>query len=687
MAANPLARLLKPRTVAVIGGGAWTEAVPAAGRTIGYTGETWRVHPTRDSDGTTRYYRSVDELPAAPDAAFVSAPAAEVPAIAAALARRGAGGFVCFAAGFDETATEQGRELTRQLVANAGPVPFTGPNCYGLVNFFDRVALWPDQVVGDPLDRGVAIITQSGTLALTLMFNHRSLPIGYLLTVGNQTRLAVEDLVEVLADDPRVSAFGIYVEGLKNAERFAAAVAKARAAGKPVALVKAGRTAAAARAAATHTGALAGADAVFDAFCRDAGIARCETLSTLVETLKVFHVGGPLRGRRALVLGFSGGDMAMTLDVSRNLALDYAPLPPAMTEQLQQLLGPRVTVANPLDCHTYIWFDQAKLRALFTTLFAADYDAIAFMLDCPPAGRADTSAFDLPINEFIRASHGSATRAAMLASLPETLYEGVRSRCLAGGVVPLQGQREGLEALDLAAQVGECWRRGNTPTLTRPRVPHGTARTLAEDAGKAALAAFGLPVPRSRLVAPAQVAATATAIGFPVVVKAASPALAHKSDVGGVILNVRTPEDATAAAERLRPLSTQLLVEQMVTDGVAEVLVGMTVDPQFGQVLVLGSGGVMTELWHDSTSLLPPFTRERIAVALATLGVARLLAGFRGKPPGDVPALIEAVLAVTRFAAAHLDTLTELDVNPIIVRPLGAGVVAVDALIRLVEEP
>jgi acetyl-CoA synthetase len=687
MAANPLARLLMPRSVAVIGGGAWTEAVPAAGRAIGYTGQTWRVHPTRESDATTRYYRSVDELPGAPDAAFVAAPAAEVPAIAAALARRGAGGFVCFAAGFDETATEQGRELTRQLVANAGPVPFTGPNCYGLVNFFDRVALWPDQVVGDPLDRGVAIITQSGTLALTLMFNHRSLPIGYLLTVGNQTRLAIEDLIEILSDDPRVSAFGIYVEGLKDAGRFAAAVTKARAAGKPIALVKAGRTAAAARAAATHTGALAGADAVFDAFCRDAGIARCETLSTLVETLKVFHAGGPIRGKRVLVLGFSGGDMAMTLDVSRNLSLDYAPLPPAMTERLQQVLGPRVTVANPLDCHTYIWFDQPKLRALFTTLFAADYDAIAFMLDCPPAGRADTSAFDMPINEFISAAQGSTTRAAMLASLPETLYEGVRSRCLAGGVVPLQGQREALEALDLAAQVGECWRGGTFPALARPRLPQRTVRTLAEDAGKAALAAFGLPVPRSRLVAPAQAAAAATDIGFPVVVKAVSASLAHKSDVGGVILNVRTPADAAAAADRLRPLSTRLLVEQMVTDGIAEVLVGITVDPQFGQVLVLGSGGVMTELWHDSTSLLPPFSPDRIAAALATLKVSRLLAGFRGKPPGDVPALIAAVLAVGGFAAAHVDTLAELDVNPIIVRPLGAGVVAVDALIRLAEEP
>ena len=685
MATSPLARLLAPRTVALIGGGAWTDAVAASGRTIGYTGETWRVHPTRESDATTRYYRSVDELPGAPDASFIAAPSGEVPAIAGALARRGAGGFVCFAAGFDEIASDTGRALTRALLDAAGPLPFTGPNCYGLVNFFDRVALWPDQVVGAPLKRGVAILTQSGTIALTLMFNERSLPIGYVISVGNQARLAVEDLIETLIDDERVTAFGLYIEGIKDAERFARAVARARAAGKPVALVKAGRTVAAVQAAATHTGALAGADAVFDAFCRDAGVARCETLATLVETLKVLHCGGPLRGRRVMVVGASGGDMAMTSDVSRHLALEFTPVPAATRAALQSVVGPRVTIANPFDFHTYIWFDQPKLRELFTTLFRADYDALAFILDCPPAGKADTAAYDMPIDEFIRASQGSPTRAAMLASLPETLNEAARERCLAGGVVPLQGQREALEGLDLAAAV-DISGSGDPIELLRPRQPPGRVRTLAENEGKAALAAFGLQIPRSRVVAPAEAAAAADAIGYPVVMKAVSATLAHKSEVGGVVLGIRSAIEAAAAAERLSALSSTLLVEEMIDDGIAEVLVGITVDPQFGQVLVLGSGGVTTELWHDSTSLLPPFTPARIGAALGRLVASRLLAGFRGKPPGDVVALIEAIGSVARYARAHLESLTELDVNPIIVRPQGRGVVAVDALIRRVED-
>ena len=680
---NPrLKRLLAPRSIALIGG-AWTDAVAAAGRQIGFKGTIWRIHPTRASDASTRYYRSVSELPEAPDATFLAAPCDDVPAIAGELAARDAGGFVCFAAGFDETATPQGAALTDALVRSAGELPFTGPNCYGLINFFDSVALWPDQVVANPIERGVALITQSGTIGLSLMFNHRSLPIGYVITVGNQTRLALEDLIEELAEDPRVTAFGLYVEGIKDASRFAAAAEKARRAGKPIALVKSGRTEIAARTAATHTGALAGADSVFDAFCRDAGIARCDTLATLIETLKVLHCGGPLTGPRVLVMGASGGDMAMTADVSRDMALQFTEIPATTQATLATVLGPRVTIANPFDFHTYIWFDQARLRQLFSGVFSAGYDSIAFMLDCPPAEHSDTAAYDMPIREFIAAAKNSSTRGAMLASLPETLYRDMRAECLAAGVVPLQGQREGLEALNLAAVLGETWRSATAPVLQRPSAPLGAAATLDEHAGKAALAAFGVPVPSSRRVAPDVAAQAATDIGFPVVMKAVSDTLAHKSEVGGVILNIRSPAEATDAAARLRALSGELLVEQMVTDGVAEILVGVIVDPQFGQILVLGHGGVMTEYFKDTTNVLPPFTAHNIRRGLDRLKVSRLLDGFRGKPAGDRDALVEAILRVGRFATANVDCLNELDVNPIIVRPKGLGVVAVDALIRL----
>jgi acetate---CoA ligase (ADP-forming) len=678
-----LKRLLAPRSLALIGG-AWTDAVLKACRVIGYEGEIWRIHPIRESSPAQRYYRSVDELPAAPDAAFVAAPAHDVPDIAASLARRGAGGFVCFASGFSETATQEGERLTQALLRSAADLPFLGPNCYGFINFFDGVALWPDQVNGARRERGVALICQSGTLALNLLFNDRSLPIGYLLTVGNQTRLAAEELIELAISDPRVSAIGLYLEGVRDPPRLTRAAARAREAGIPIAVVKSGRTEAASRTVRTHTGALSGADALFDVFCRQAGIARCESLATLCETLKILHCGGPLSGRRVLAMGASGGDMAMAADASRNLGIDFAPIPASSAARLQEILGERVQVSNPFDFHTHVWFDYARQRLMFSEAQRAGFDATAFLLDCPPAG-ADDSAYVRVIDEFVAVLPGAATRGVVASSLPESLSAVTRERCLAAGVVPLQGQREAFEALDHAAAIGAAWRERSEVQLLRPGVMPAAAQALGEYQAKQALAAFGVPVPRARLVASTVEAASEAAgeLGLPVVIKAASATLEHKSDVGGVVVNIRTSPEVGLAATRLATLTDTLLVEEMIGDGVAEILVGMNLDAQFGQLLVLGAGGVLTELLRDSVTLLPPFNAPAIRAALARLRIFPLLQGYRGKPPGDLDALVQLALDVTRYAAANLERLAELDINPVIVRPAGRGVVAVDALIRL----
>jgi acyl-CoA synthetase (NDP forming) len=683
-------RLIAPRSIALIGASAWTDAVAAGNIAIGYSGTIWRVHPTRRSTAAMTYYPSVADLPGVPDAAFLAVPNHEAPSVAGALAAHGAGGFVCFTAGFSETGSESGSALTRELLGNAGALPFFGPNCYGFVNFFDKVAMMPDQIVASPIERGVALICQSGTIALTLMFNHRSLPIGCLFTVGNQTRLAVEDLIEILCEDARVTAFGLYLEGIKDPERFVRAAALARAAGKPIAVIKSGRTAAAARTAHSHTGALAGADEVFEAFCRQAGIARCDTLGTLCETLKLFHAGGPLPGRKVLIMGASGGDMAMTADVSRDLELDFAPVPQERAASLREVMTDRVTIANPFDIHTYLWLDPPALKRVFSEVLHSGYDAAGFMLDSPPEGQADSAAYDAVIEVFIEAAQGAPTRAALIASLPETISPRIRRRCLGGGVIPLQGQREALEALSLAGGVGAAWKSNPAVQLHLPP-SHADAsaeiRALGEHEGKAALAEFGVRIPRGRLVPAHTAAEAAHALGFPVVIKASGAHLEHKTEVGGVVLNVRTQAEAIRAMERLAKLSDTLLVEEMFTDGVAEILIGVIVDPQFGQVLVLGAGGVLTEILSDSVSLLPPWTRASIESALERLTVAKLLDGYRGKPAGDVDALISTILCVARYAADNSTALVELDVNPVIVRPEGLGAVAVDTMIRLKRTP
>lgn len=227
-------------------------------------------------------------------------------------------------------------------------------------------------------------------------------------------------------------------------------------------------------------------------------------------------------------------------------------------------------------------------------------------------------------------------------------------------------------------------RRAPASTATKPGTPAPAAvYSLTEAEGKAALARHGVASPRSRVVAASEAPRCAEAMGFPVVLKAVGAHLEHKTEVGGVALNLRTAAQAAEAAQALSGLSDTLLVEEMIADGVAEVLVGLILDPQFGQVLVIGAGGVFTELLADSVTLLPPFSRDAVRSALATLKVAKLLNGFRGKPRGDIDALVEVVSGIARYASAHLSTLQEIDVNPVIVRPAGKGAVAVDALIRL----
>jgi acetate---CoA ligase (ADP-forming) len=409
-------------------------------------------------------------------------------------------------------------------------------------------------------------------------------------------------------------------------------------------------------------------------------------LSTLCETLKLFHGGGPLPGRKILVMGASGGDMAMTADVSRDMDLEFAPLPPARAASLRELLTDRVTIANPFDIHTYLWFDPPALKRVFSEILRSGYDAAGFMLDSPPEGKADSAAYDAVIDVFIEAARGAPTRAALIASLPETISPNVRRRCLDGGVIPLQGQREGLEAISLAGSVGAAWRSNSSVQLQLPpahRCAASAIRALGEHEGKAALAQAGVRIPRGRLVAAPAAAEAALDVGFPVVIKASGAHLEHKTEVGGVVLNVRNEADARIAAERLSMLSDTLLVEEMFTDGVAEILIGVIVDPQFGQVLVIGAGGVLTEVMSDSVSLLPPWSHASIESALQRLTVAKLLGGYRGKPAADISALIGTILGVARYASDNLAALVEIDVNPVIVRPAGLGAVAVDTMIRL----
>ena len=685
-ATGRLRRLFAPRHVAVFGGASAAEAIRQC-RALGFAGQIWPVHPSRTEVEGLPCFPDVAALPEAPDASFVAVPAAATVAVVRALAARGAGGAICYASGFAEVGGA-GVALQRELVAAAGDMALVGPNCYGMLNYLDGVALWPDQHGGQRVERGVAIVTQSGNIGLNLTMQRRGLPLAYLITVGNKAGDSMEAIVQALLADPRVSAIGLHIEGLDNVAAFSAVALQALAKGVPLVALKAGTSALGAQTAMSHTSSLAGPDALYDALFARCGVARVREPAELLETLKFLHVHGALAGRRIVSASCSGGEASLMADLAQARGLEMPALPDAAYQRMHAVLGDKVTVANPLDYHTYIWGDRAALGACFTGLMDCRFDAHILVLDYPRLDRCSADSWGAAVDTFADAAAqaGAHTGATVVASLPEDLPEDIAHTLLARGVAPMQGLADCIAAIGHAVDMGAARARLARTTPLAALVPQsgaGHVRTLDEAAGKAALAAFGLPVPRGRVVSADDVLAFTTELGFPVVLKAVSEQLAHKTEAGGVALNLRDVTAVSEALTRMAHLSDRFLVEEMARDVVLELIVGVQRDAQFGLTLTLGAGGVLVELLQDAATLLFPVARHEVLAALQSLKVWPLLAGFRGKAAGDVDALLDAVMAVADYAQAHADQLVELDVNPVLVLSNGHGVLAVDALIRL----
>ena len=674
-----LKRLFQPKNVAVYGG-IWSDYVVEQCEKLGFPGKIWRIHPNRKG-----CFRSAKELPDIPDSVFLGINRNLTIEIFSELKELGIGGAVVFASGFGEE--NDGVDFARKLEKSAGDVPFIGPNCYGFANFFDRVALWPDQVTGEFLDRGVAFIAQSGTISITMMGQRRSLPLGYVITLGNQQRLAAEDLIKYTAEDERVSAIGLYLEQIKNLSKFVDAVDFARSLGKPIVLIKAGRSEKGRIAAQTHTGSLTGPDTLYNSLFERLGIARCENLSSLVETLKILHYFGPLPSKKVLVLGASGGDMAMVSDISKDFDLDFSPIPSKEQEALTNSVGERVKINNPLDIQTATWFDYQKLRQMFDILLSCDYALIAFMVDPQDEIEANTESFDRAI-EILLEAVGEKTvsgRAALLSSLPESLSKLTREKCFKNGIVPLQGLLESLEAIHHSCRIRNVWNEWSLPKIVSSQKKELSNKILNEYESKKVLAKHGFSTPVSFMVTAEKVLNAAKEIGYPVVVKVITEDLLHKTEVGGVGLNLRNESEVELALSRMDGLGEFFLVEEMITDSVAEIILGVSVDAKFGLTMTIGAGGIFAELLDDKITFMLPISRLHVSRAINKLRINTLLKGWRGRSLGDTESLIDSVLNLANFVESHIDSLVECEINPLIVRNLGEKAIVVDALIILKE--
>ncbi|HJO02847.1 MAG TPA: acetate--CoA ligase family protein [Acidobacteriota bacterium] len=682
-----LRRLLSPRSVAFVGGRI-AEMTIRRCQQLGFAGEMMPVHPDRQSVAGLRCYPTLESLPQVPDAAYVGVNRRLTIDIVARLSAMGAGGCVCYAAGFAEIG-DGGEEFQDRLVEAAGHMPLVGPNTFGFLNLLEDCALWPYLFGGGHVDEGVALISQSGNIAMNLTMNQRSVRFTHVIGTGNQAVLGPGDYLDALLDDSRVRAVGMYLEGLDDVDGLSRAASRALEQRVPVVVLKVGRTEAAAERASTHTSSIVGSDTLVDAYFERLGIVRVGSLTQLLETLKLFDVSGPLRGNDLVTLSCSGGEAAILADLTDEHGLRTSPFSQAQRRELESESANYVTVSNPFDYNTSIWGDAAAQERCFTISMSGEHDAAVLVYDHPTVQAAEVDEWIIALDAFIAAQQATGMRAFVVCTITELLPEPLRERLIAHGITPLQGLDDALFALAAAAAYEH--RRGQLPRAVDPTdgVPVD-AVVLDEWESKQRLSAYGLVPPAGEVGSASEAAQIADRIGYPVVIKALGAELAHKSELGAVLVGLHSEAEVVAGVAAIAESITghgarseRFLVERMVEGAVAELLVGVKRDPQFGPALVIGTGGTLVELLADTVALLLPTERQAVEAAVSSLKVSRLLDGFRGAPAGDRGAAIDAIVSVADFAADHWDTLVELDINPLMVLPAGGGVVVADALIRI----
>jgi acyl-CoA synthetase (NDP forming) len=560
------------------------------------------------------------------------------------------------------------------------------------------VALSPATQAG-----GVSAVVQSGAVCLGLA-NAARFGFRYLISSGNEAVLDSSDYIAYLTRDPHTHVIIAFLEGIRYSDKFVAAARAAAEVGKPILLVKVGRSEVAQKAVQAHTGRLAGSDAVFDVVCDRLGITRLDTLDELLEAAELFLKCPLPKGQGIGLLSLSGGQIGLAADLAQDLGLTFPPFSREAQRALAGILPPYSTIANPLDA----WGsgDLEKSYPACVDIVATDDDVhlVAMTRDTPPGVASREVEQSLAVADAaVRATKETGKPVLMFSNLSTGFQPDVERRLAEGGVPYLQGTRETLRAMQALVRYGSFCRRQREDVTADSLSPveladwrkrlQGIKGTLSEIDGRRLLAAYGIPGPREAAAATEEACAMAAErIGYPVVLKILSADIQHKTEIGGVRVALKDHSAVLAAyrevmdaAQRNHPqarLDGVLIQEMMPSDGV-EVILGLLRDPDFGPVVVFGSGGVLVELLKDSTLRLPPVSHvEALRMIHATRGIA-LLQGFRGRPPADVDALADAIVRVSQLAMDLGDMVAALDINPLIVLPKGQGVCAVDALVEI----
>ena len=692
-------RLLRPRSVAVVGA---SDKPGALGASLlgnldraGFAGTVYPINPNRDMIGPRPCLPGVDALPEGVDVAVLAIPQAAVLDAVRGLAARKCGAAIVFAAGFAEGGPDglaAQAEIAR-IAAETGMV-IEGPNCLGMVNHVDSVPLTfvETECVAPNGRRAIGVVSQSGAMAAVLSTTllSRDLAISFSISTGNEAASGVEDYVEWLVDQPDTRVIAMIAEQFRKPAAFLAAAKRARAAGKTIVLLHPGKSSAARDSAATHTGAMAGDYKLMRAKVERAGVVFAETLEELGDIAEILVRCAPLPRPELAVLGESGAFKALTLDLAEELGLPLAELDDDNAPALRAALPPFVPVSNPLDITAQGLSQPQIYTQCLTALF--DDARVGGVVCGIIQGEPVTCGIKVPA--ILAALDGRQLNKPLVfagldegAGIPADYIAQLRARD-----VPWFPSTE--RAFRALTRLGEL---GSRDLTDHSPVPVSLAQ-LADEAGvvpeyraKALLAPLGVPLPAGRFAATADAAvAAAEAVGFPVAMKAQAAALSHKSDAGGVALNL-TDGDAVRAAWDTMFASVAsydatirldgVLIEKMGKRGL-EMIVGARNDPEWGPLVLAGFGGVTAEILQDVRLITPDLSETAIVAELMKLRSAPLLQGYRGSPALDVVALAKLIRTIGAVMLAE-PTLREIDLNPVIVYPSGEGLVALDALMAV----
>ena len=679
---KPAGNLLRAKSVAIIGAsqkGAWPQGIYRNLKNAKFAGGIYLINPNYQELYGDKCYPNLAALPEVPDELLVLIPTRAVLGVLEEAAKLGTRSATIYTAGFGEGDDEKGKERAqamRDLCDKTGMV-ICGPNCMGSYSVGE--GLWTFPTATPLLKKGpVGLIFQSGgSLGNWIKgATERGIGFSYAVSSGNEVSLDLVDYLSFLVDDPDTKVITLMVEGIRRPDEFMTIAEQALNKGKPILAVKLGRSEMGKRQAISHTGSLAGADEVFDAVCHRLGLIRCPTLEDMTETTLAFMPGRFPKGSRAAIVVNSGGMKGLICDHCDELKTNLAQLSEKTKEAVRPLIPPELAVENPLECGVAGFGDEAGFINI-VKLHAEDpgVDLLAIHGELPRGQKrsADlfksvTAATDKPVLAFGRSTYSCLDESRAFqeeAGMPFLQAIKPTLRALAG--LGLYGERRQLGVPKLAA-------------------PTGNAADLEGENLNALLQRHGISLPKQAMAGTAADAAVkAKEIGFPVAIKLIAAEVVHKTESGAVVLGLKSAEEVQAEGQKLLTKTLgrgHLLIQEMVQG--TEVLIGARTDPQYGPFLMVGLGGIFVEVLKDVSIRLLPIDEREARAMLKELRGYKVLEGVRGQKPRDIDALVKAMVGLSDIFAAHRNHLSDMEINPIMVREQGRGAAAVD--VRLVRK-